>query len=31
MRYALMNLIREELAREDKIKLTIANQGDIVS
>jgi hypothetical protein len=30
MRYALMNLIREELAREDKIKLTIANQGDII-
>ena len=31
MRYALLNHILEELAREDRIRLTASMQGDIVS
>ena len=31
MRYALMNPILDELAREGRIKMTIGNQGDLIS
>jgi imidazoleglycerol phosphate dehydratase HisB len=31
MRYALLNHILEELAREGRIRLTTSMQGDIVS
>jgi hypothetical protein len=31
MRYALLNPILEDLAREDKIRLTASMRGDIVS
>jgi hypothetical protein len=31
MRYALLNPILEELAREGRIKMTFGKQGDVVS
>jgi hypothetical protein len=31
MRYALLNLILEELAREGRIKMTVGKDGDMVS
>ena len=31
MRYALLNPILEELAREGRIKMTVGKQGDLVS
>jgi hypothetical protein len=30
MRYALINPIREELAREGRIKMTLEKDGDII-
>jgi hypothetical protein len=31
MRYALLNPILEELAREGKIKMTVGKQGDLIA
>jgi hypothetical protein len=31
MRYALLNPILEELAREGRIKMTVGKQGDLIS
>jgi hypothetical protein len=31
MRYALLNPILEELAREGRIKMTVGTQGDLIS
>jgi len=31
MRYALLNPILEELARESKIKMTVGKEGDLIS
>jgi len=31
MRYAMLNLIIEELAREGRIKMTAGKRGDIIS
>jgi hypothetical protein len=31
MRYALLNLIFEELAKEGRIKITVGKQGDLIS
>jgi hypothetical protein len=31
MRYALLNPILEEMARESKIKMTVGKEGDLIS